>query len=207
VIAIAGVATHKASGDRLWTAQGLARVFASSTEVRHRREPPTDLPVRVGNYFVDRRAEKLTESYYDWKSGRYLDATFMLGSVTVGERSIDVKLHLDAKPMRGIAYLCDEPVEGAFAPCRVVEHDKTLRDDPKAIHVGLYQGESEISRLGRTFMMSCRYSFGICKIEFVDPWYDGLIVALLFDGKEREHWAEIVRFATSEIEKTIRPVN
>jgi hypothetical protein len=205
VIAAAGVATHEASGERLWTAQGLARVFTSPAEVRHRREPPTDLPVRVGNYLVDRHA--VDESYYDWRSGRYLDATFLLGSVTVGDRTIDVKLHLDARPMRGLAYICEEPTEGFFAPCRVVEQDKTLRDDPKTIHVGLYQGGSEITRLGRTLMMSCRYSFGICKIEFVEPWYSGLIVALMFDGKEREHWAEIVRFATSEIEKAIRPAN
>ena len=79
-----------------------------------------------------------------------------------------------------------------------------LQDDPRVIRVGLYQGQSEIGRVDRTFLMSCRYSTRICKLEFVQPWYEDLRVALIFARDKREHWAEIVRFAIPEIERIVQ---
>jgi len=203
-LAAALMVTHR-QGDRpLWSAEGLARVLASSQAVQERRQPRADQPIRILDYVLDRRPADLKEGSYDWRTERYLHAVLKLGDAQVEGRPIAVTLDLIQASQHGLGYLCDAPTDGVLTPCRVADFNKDIKDDPQVIRVGLYQGESSIGRVGRTFLMSCRYSFGICKLEFVQPWYKGLRVALIFDRKEREHWADIVRFAMPEIERLIQ---
>jgi hypothetical protein len=197
--------TSTKSAGRLWTPTGLARVFASAEEVQQRRSPPADQPIRLGGYVVDRRPAELKEGSYNWQTGSYYHAAFNVGTVASADHLIPVLLDLTTTFRLGLGYLCEDPSEGVLAPCRVAAYPKgTDSHDPRVISVGLYQGDAEIGQAGRRFLMSCRYSFEICKAEFIDDWYPGLRVALIFDQKDRTGWQPIVRSAQPEIERIIR---
>ena len=72
-------------------------------------------------------------------------------------------------------------------------------NDPRIIRVGLYQGAAQIGRrqTGRTFMISCRYSAGFCKIEFTEPWFNGIRVAVLYTPQDADRWIDVVPFSIS----------
>jgi hypothetical protein len=195
--------TDRWSENRLWTAQGLSNVLQSRAEINERRRPPTDGLIRMGTFIINRRPADLIEKFYDWKSERFLHVTLKLGTAESADGPIDVKLDL-IPAGRGLAYLCEPSVEGRLLPCRVVYLNSAFKDDPRVIRVGLWLGEAQIGRMGRQFMISCRYST-LCKIEFIDPWFERLTVALLFTPARPDRWADVIKFATPEIEKLIRP--
>lgn len=203
LLAIWGSLKHGSAVSNLWTTGSVATVFASEEEVRRSRMPAPDSPIQIGTYIVDRRPAELLQGGYDWRSKRYTTATFSLGRIETTEGLVEVQVDMDALGLHGLAYLCDEPDGDKLAPCSVAKRDQTQHYDPKAIWVGLYQGEAQIGRLGRPFMMSCRYSIGICRLEFLPPWFDGVRMALSFDKKHRDQWADIVRFAIPQIESLV----
>jgi len=90
-------------------------------------------------------------------------------------------------------------------PCSVAGREATAAKDPRILHVGLYQGESRIGRQGRTFMISCRYSAGFCKIEFTEPWFDGIRVAVLYTPQDIDRWTDVVPFSISQLKAVMQP--
>jgi hypothetical protein len=204
VMATWAALTQKSTLTALWTKGEVATALASEDEVRQRRKPDPDALIQVGRYVVDRRPADLLEGRYDWQSKRYPRVAFLLGRLETPQGPIDVRVHLDALGQRGLAYLCDQPEEGKLTPCSVAKRDQAKQYDAKAIWVGLYQGEAEIGRLGRPFMISCRYGVGVCVLEFLPPWLDGVRVVITFDKKNREQWADIVRFAVPRIESLLQ---
>jgi hypothetical protein len=187
----------------------MASVLVRTDEVLERRKPPADEPLRMTNFVVDRRPADLQESFYDWRTGHFLNATFKLGTAGPPERPTEVRAALTASGEYGLGYLCDAPVERRLTPCTVAGREggrnPNEANDPRIIRVGLYQGAAQIGRHGRTFMISCRYSAGICKIEFTEPWFEGIRVAVLYTPQDIDRWVDVVPFAIARFDALIRP--
>ncbi len=198
--------TQKLSNDELWTMKGLGDVVQSGSEINRRRQPPVDQLLRIGKFVVDRLGVDMTGSSYDWRIKRFRSLMVGLGKSTANGEELDVKLYLSDKKAWGAGYLCDPIEVGRLSSCTVVHDKSPLKDDPNIIRVGLYQGAARIGRLGRRFLMSCGYSAGFCKIEIIDPWFDGLTVALLYKPSQPVRWADVISFAVPEIDRIVRPV-
>jgi hypothetical protein len=206
VLAAEALALSVKSEHKLWTAKGLSSGLATAQMIADRRKPPADQPVRMKGYVVDVRPANLEESYYDWRTGQFINATFKLGTTGSADGPVEVRAMLLASQERGLGYVCDPPVEGTLLPCTVAGRE-AQQSDSTLIRVGLYQGQSQIGRLGRTFMISCRYSAGFCKVEFTEPWFDGIRVAVLYKPQDMERWRDVVPFAIRRFEALIRPAS